>query len=288
MNNSPSLIFFGVFCLNLLLSLLKLIFGYATKSLTMIADGFHSLLDVLANFIGFSAVKIASKAPDPGHPYGHRKFEALAAIVISFFMFFASYEIFSESFNRFITHNFASPMVNKYSYMVMAFSMLANIFASRLETFFGKKWNNQLLLSDAKHTQSDLLASAMVFISLLAVNLKMPVLDIVFSCAIVLFILKAGYDIILDYLDSLVDAAILDPSQVKNMVMDVDGVLACHNIRSRGFKDFIFLDLHIHVDPDIKVNEAHRIADNVETQLKGKLPNVKDIMVHIEDDGHIA
>lgn len=288
MKLSASLIFLGVFIVNLALAILKLVWGYLSHSLTMIADGFHSLLDVLANFIGFIAVKISHKEPDSNHPYGHRKFEALAAIVISFFMFFASYEIFSESINRFLSHNLEATIVSFPSYLIMVTSVIANISVSKLELYFGKKLDNQLLISDAKHTASDLLASLMVFISLFAVSLKLPILDIVFSLLIVIFILKAGYDIILDYLGSLVDAAILDTEQVEALVLGVTGVVSCHNIRSRGFKDHIFLDLHIHVMPNLQIKQAHEIADLVENRLKTHLPNVKDIMVHIEDEGHLS
>src|SRR6185503_12930948 len=89
-----------VLFLNLLVAALKLVFGFLSGALSMVADGFHSALDASSNVIGLTGMRVARKAPDPGHPYGHRKFEALAALAISLFLFITCYEILSSLIGR--------------------------------------------------------------------------------------------------------------------------------------------------------------------------------------------
>jgi cation diffusion facilitator family transporter len=269
--------------LNLGVALSKLIWGFSSHTLSMVADGFHSLLDASANIVGIVGITISSKPPDTGHPYGHRKFEALAAIFISFLMFLSSYEILSECLKRLLGNQLDLPVVSPTSYAIMLVTMFVNIFVSKYEAAQGKKLHNELLIADSKHTLSDVGATIGVLVSLLAVQFKFTVTDLVASLLIVAVILRAGFGIIMTHLGSLVDAAIIDPTFIERLVLAVPGVTGCHKIRSRGMRDSVFIDLHVQVSPHLPIEDAHEISSKIEEKLRQSGAGIVDVLVHIEN-----
>lgn len=269
--------------LNLLVSFSKLGIGISTNTLSMTADGFHSLLDASSNILGIIGLTISSKPADEGHPYGHRKFEALAAIGISFLMFFACFEVLSEAVKRVMSQG-SAPETTPVSYVVMVACIIINVLVSRYESKKGAELHSRLLEADSKHTLSDVFVSIGVLVSLLAVNFKFYFVDVVASLLIVLVIFKAGYEIIQAHLGILVDAVALEPEEVETLVLKVPGVISCHKIRSRGLEDHVFIDLHVQVSGHISVEEGHKIAYQVEELLMKEISGVEDVMVHIEED----
>ncbi|MBI1270213.1 cation diffusion facilitator family transporter [bacterium] len=269
--------------LNLLVSFSKLGIGISTNTLSMTADGFHSLLDASSNILGITGLTISSKPADEGHPYGHRKFEALAAIGISFLMFFACFEVLSEAVKRVMSQG-SAPETTPLSYVVMVACIIINVLVSRYESKKGAELHSRLLEADSKHTISDVFVSIGVLVSLLAVNLEFYFVDVVASLLIVLVIFKAGYEIIQAHLGILVDAVALEPEEVETLVLKVPGVISCHKIRSRGLEDHVFIDLHVQVSGNISVEEGHKIAYQVEELLMKEISGVEDVMVHIEED----
>lgn len=277
-------VFYITLALNMLVATGKLICGFWTGSLSMIADGFHSTLDSSSNILGITALTIAAKPPDANHPYGHRKSEALGAIAISFLMFFASYEVLSEAIKRLTDNNLHVAETTVASYIVMVITIVINIFVTRYERGKAKELNNALLSADAAHTASDIWVSLTVITTLIANQLHLPLLDLIGSIIIVFIILRAGYGIIAVHLGYLMDEAVLDPTEVTAVVLSVPGVKGCHKIRSRGTKEHIFMDLHVQVDKNMSVEEAHEISFAVEDTLRKTYPGFVDILVHIEDD----
>jgi len=273
-----------VFLFNFGLSVAKLVCGFCLGILSMAAEGFHSLLDACANAVAVLGLSISMKPPDEGHPYGHRKFEALSAIAISFFMFLASFEVVQEVLHRLASPEPHIPRVNFFSYAVIVATLLVNYSVSSWETRRGKDLKCNILVADAKHNMADLGASLAVLITMLAIQLKFHNVDIICSLAIVGFILKEGFSIIMSHLGPLLDEAVLDPVLVEKVVLSVDGVSSCHKIRSRGMDDHIFLDLHVQVPGHLSIEQAHAISFQVEERLKENLEGVGEVLVHLEDD----
>lgn len=271
--------------LNLLVSVSKLGVGLMTNTLSMIADGFHSMLDASSNVLGIVGLTISVKPADEGHPYGHRKFEALAAIGISFLMFFACFEVISEVASR-ILQKSTIPTVTPVSYLVMIATMIINILVSRYESKKSNELNSRLLEADSKHTMSDVFVSLGVILSLVAVQFHLYSIDIIASLLIVVLIFKAGYEVIKAHLGILVDAVVLNPLTIKEIVLAVPGVLGCHKVRSRGLEDHIFIDLHIQVKGHLSVEEGHKISYQVEESLMSQIEGVVDVVVHIEEEHH--
>ncbi len=278
--------------LNLIVTACKLIWGLMSHSLSMTADGFHSLLDATSNVVGILAMGHADKPADSGHPYGHRKLEAIAAMVISFFIFSAAVQILKEAVVRFLegpnhTHTIVTPM----SYGIMFGTLAINWLVTQYEHRQGLLLQSDLLLADAEHTRSDVYASLAVIGSLVAVQLNVGWLDAVLALVIVWYVGRAGYRIIVRHMGVLMDEAVLDPKQVHPVVLAVPGVVSTHRIRSRGMLDHVFLDLHIQVDPDISLRKAHQLSHQVEEALQGHFngqdgrANVIDVLVHVEEVG---
>ena len=277
-------VFAQTLVLNLIVALSKMIWGFLSGTLSMLADGFHSLLDASSNVVGIIGLSISMKPADQNHPYGHRKFEALAAMGISGLMFLASFQIMTEAVERITGSKQEQPEVTAVSYLIMFGTIAVNMFVSWYERRRARELRSGLLLADSQHTLSDMYSSWAVVASLVAIQMKLLIIDVVASIVIIGFILRAGFMIVISEMGSLVDEAKLDPLEVEQLVLAVPGVRSCHKIRSRGMQDHIFLDLHVQVDKDMTMENAHEISFQVERHIKSKVKGVVDVLVHLEDD----
>lgn len=270
--------------LNLAVTVAKLTLGFMTGTLSLIADGFHSLLDGSSNIVALIALRVSASPPDRDHPYGHRKFEAFGAMIISFFLFLASFNVLQETAQRFLNPQAHTPSISWLNYAVVVFSLLVSLWVTRYESRRGRELNSPLLLADAQHTLADVYNLASVLIALVAIQLGWVWVDAVAAAFIVVMIFRAGYGIIKAHLGALVDEATLDPARIEAVVLQTPGVRGCHKIRSRGMDHHMFVDLHIQVDPALTVAQAHRIADAVEQALCA-MPQagIHDVLVHVEE-----
>ncbi|MFO1463128.1 MAG: cation diffusion facilitator family transporter [bacterium] len=266
--------------LNLLVCGLKLGYGYASHTLSMVADGYHSLLDSSSNIVGLIALVFAAKPADQGHPYGHRKVEALGAMFISGMLFWSCFEIASSALER--LHSHQSPEVTVYSFAIMVGTMIVNGWVSKYEHRRGHELHSQLLTADSAHTRSDVLASFSVIVALVGLKFHLTWIDLAAAGLIALFVGYSGYKIVLESLGTLMDSAQLDPNEVAQVVMQVDGVERCHDIRTRGHSSAIYMDLNIHVAPNLSTQEAHRLTHQVIARIKQEMPSVVDVVVHTE------
>lgn len=269
--------------LNWLVASAKLGYGLWSGALSMAASGFESILDGFNNVVGLIGIGIASQPPDAGHPYGHRKFETLATMGISLFLFLAGYKIVRDALHRF--QSGSPPEVTVFSFGVMAFSMALSLFVTLYEQRKGRELQSSFLLADALHTRTDIYASLLVVISLIAAKLGYPTMDIVGALVIVGFIIVAAYRIIADCLQILADASRIPPGAIEPLALEVKGVRGCHHIRSRGLPDDVHVDLHLLVDPALDAQEAHCLAHRVEEVIRQRLKGVTDVVVHIEPEG---
>lgn len=270
--------------LNLLVAVGKLYWGYSSNTISMIADGFHSLLDAVANVVGLFGLNIAAKPADHNHPYGHRKFEAMASMGISFFIFLTCFEIAGKGIERLFSPAAEAPHISVISYLVMLVTLGINLWVTWYESRKGQALNSELLKADAKHTLSDCLVSIAVLLSLFAIQSGFAWMDMAISFAVAIIILKVGFEQIMVHMGALTDEAILDPAEIQRIVLSVPDVRDCHKIRSRGMENHIFIDLHIQVDPHLTVKEAHGISYQVEAALEQSFEGrVSDVLVHIEE-----
>lgn len=266
--------------LNILVSVAKIIYGYITFSVSILSDGFHSLFDGVSNILGLIGIHIASHPPDDTHPYGHRKYETVFTIFIGVLMLLTCFEIFKKVYESFAGKQ--EPIVNIASFLVMVITLFINIFVTTYEKRRGIALKSEFLIADAQHTKSDIYVSLGVILSLVFTKLGFPLADPVAGIIVGLLVAWAGISIIKDSTETLVDRTQADIKLIKKFTCSVDGVMECHDIRTRGAKSHIFIDLHILVNPFLSVEDAHKIADVVEQEIKDKMPDVVDVVVHVE------
>jgi cation diffusion facilitator family transporter len=269
-----------VLVLNLAVATAKLLLGYATGAVSIVSDGFHSLTDSTSNIIGLVGLRAARKPPDADHPYGHRKFETLAAAGIFIFLVLAVLEI-----GRTALHRFASPSppeVTWVSFVVMIATLLVNIAVVRYESGQGRALGSELLLADSIHTRSDVFATIGVLVSLTAVALGFPLLDPIGGLAIAILIARTSYEIARDTSGILSDRVAMDEDRIRSTVMSVPEVLGCHHIRTRGSADHVFLDLHVWFPAAMPLLTAHSLSHDVKDRLMSQFPQIADAIIHIE------
>lgn len=266
--------------LNILVSAAKVFYGYITGSISIFSDGFHSLFDGVSNIVGLIGIYIASHPPDEKHPYGHRKYETVFTIFVGLLMLFTCFEVFRKVYESLTDKH--ETTITTASFFVMVITLIINIFVSVYEKQRGEKLNSEFLIADSKHTKSDIYVSLGVIVSLIFIKSGFPIADSIAGSVVGIFIAKAGIDIIRESTETLVDRTQMDTSIIKEIVCTVDGVMECHEIRTRGTKSHVFIDLHILVNPSLSVENAHRIAEAVEKEIKSKISEIVDVVVHIE------
>jgi len=269
-----------VLVFNLAVAAAKLILGYATGAVSVVSDGYHSIADSGSNVMGLIGLQYSRKPPDLDHPYGHRKFETLAAGVIFVFLLVAVVEIGRTALKRLASP--APPQVTWISFAVMFVTLGVNLAVVRYEASAGRRLNSELLLADAVHTRSDVFATVGVLFSLLVVWLGHPLLDPVAGVAIAVLIGHTSYEIARDMTGILADRVVIDEEQIRQAVMGVPEVLGCHHIRTRGSLDHVFLDLHVWLPADARLREAHRVSHVVKDRLMERFPQIADAIIHIE------
>ncbi len=269
-----------VLVMNLGVATAKLLLGYATGAVSIVSDGYHSLADSTSNIIGIVGLRAARKPPDSDHPYGHRKYETLAAAGIIIFLVLAVFEIGRAAVKRFAAP--APADVSWVSFVVMLGTLGINYVVVRYESGAARRLNSELLLADSVHTRSDVYATIGVLISLAAVALGFPILDPFAGLAIALLIAHTSYQIARDTTQILSDRVVIDEDDIRRVVMSVPEVLGCHHIRTRGSLDYVFLDLHVWLPADSALREAHRTSHVVKDLLMQRFPQIADAIIHIE------
>jgi cation diffusion facilitator family transporter len=269
-----------VLLLNLAVAGAKLILGYATGAVSVVSDGFHSLTDSASNIIGLVGLRASHMPPDRDHPYGHRKYETLAAGAIFVFLVLAVFEIGRTALARLSAPT--PPAVTWLSFAVMSITLVINLRVVRYEAGEGRRLNSELLLADSLHTRTDVFATIGVLVSLAAVRLGYPLLDPIGGIAIAVVIARTGFEIGRDTSRILSDRVVIDEEEIRRVVMSVPEVLGCHHIRSRGTFDHVFLDLHVWFPADTPLRHAHEVSHVVKDRLLETYPQIADAIIHIE------
>jgi cation diffusion facilitator family transporter len=270
-----------ILALNWGVALAKIIYGLSTRCSSMTADGFHSLSDGASNIVGLIGIHFSCQPTDKDHPYGHRKYETFFSLGIAFLLFVVAIGLVHESINRFRSP--VIPTIDIKSFVIMVITMCVNFFVMKFERAKGRLLKSDILVSDALHTRADIFTSLSVIIALIVIKLGYPILDPITTVIIAFFIARAGIEIVKESSAVLCDtAAILDVKRIEDIVLGIKGVKTCHKIRTRGRPDDIYIDLHVQVNGNMHIDAAHQISYEIEGALKKGIPEVTDVVVHME------
>jgi len=269
---------------NVALSAFKLFAGIAAGSVAMISDAAHSIADLFSTVIAIIGVKLASKEADKEHPYGHERFECVAAIILAALVFSTGVGIGWAGLQMILTGNYSG---------ISAFGLLALIAAlASIAVKEGVYWHvraaakkidSSALMADAWHSRLDGLSSIGSFIGILGALYGFPVLDSIAAIAICLFIVKAALSIFREAIGKMTDRACDDSTvhEMHGVILAEEGVSGAEQIKTRLFGNRIYVDAEISVDASTTLNEAHTIAQNVHNSIELKFPKVKHCMVRV-------
>ncbi len=269
-----------ILVLNFAVAAAKIWYGRLSGALGIQADGLHSLLDGSSNVIGIVGVLLASRPPDANHPYGHRKFETFAALGVAVMMFMGCWEIARTALDR-LLHPVAIE-VGAEGFVILLVTIAINLGVTLWERRAGRALGSEVLIADAAHTGSDVLASVLVLASFAAVKLGWQWADLVAAVIVIGLVLRAGFHVLHGTLSTLSDERRVEPALVEGEAALEEGVLEVHNVRSRGAHDDVHVDLHVLVDPRMPIADAHAIGHRVEHRLRTRWPEFSDVVVHVE------
>jgi cation diffusion facilitator family transporter len=268
----------GSLILNSVLTVLKFIFALVTGSLALMAEAVHSFSDLIASVISLISVKLAAKKTKE-YPYGLYKIENIASIIISFFLFFAAYEIIREAFfskeERVVQHT-------ELAILVMFFAMIATFVYSRLELKAAKKLNSPALMADAQHIWADFLSSMIVIAGLAGTYFGYN-LDKYAASVVALFVFYSGWEIFSSGLKVLLDVSLEkeEIEKIKKIIYSHPAVVDIRHIRGRVAGSFKFLDIELLLH-NYSLRETHRIVDDIERRIKEEIPNIDSVFIHYE------
>jgi cation diffusion facilitator family transporter len=277
-----SVVLFRVLLLNLAVAGSKIAFGYASGAVSILSDGFHSLTDSASNVVALAGVRAARKPPDADHPYGHRKYETIASFLIFTFLVLVVAEIVRAALGRVGSAAAQPVIVTAASFLVMVGTLGVNLAVVTYETRAGRRLSSEVLLADAAHTRSDVLTSIAVIGALIGVRTGIEWLDPLAGVVVAGFIARAGYQVAREASLILSDRIVIGEADIREVVMSVHGVLGCHHIRTRGTEDYVFLDLHIWMDPATRLDAAHSLSHVVKDRVMARYPQIADALIHIE------
>jgi cation diffusion facilitator family transporter len=270
-----------VLLLNVGVALAKIGLGYSSGAISILSDGFHSLTDAASNAVGLIGVRAAAQPPDADHPYGHRKYETVAAAAVIVFLLLVLVEVLRNAFNR-LTGRSTVPLITTSSFVVMIGTVAVNVLVVWYESRAADRLGSEMLFADAMQTRGDVWTSLTVITALAGARLGWPMLDSIAALVVAGFIGFAGYQIARTTTGILSDRIVIADADLERIVLTVPGVLGCHHIRTRGSADHVFLDLHVWLPADMRLTEAHDISHMVKDRLMTRYPQIADAIIHIE------
>jgi cation diffusion facilitator family transporter len=273
--------------LNIIVMLLKFIIGWTTGSLSLQADALHSVTDSANNVLGLVTNRLSSPEPDRDHPYGHQKFEAIGALGIAAFLGIACFEILSSAVTR-LFQGLTELKITSTELWVLLLVLGINIFVAFYERSVGQRIGSRILVADAHHTMSDVWVTITVLVGLIGIwqanALGFPSLqwlDVILSFPVAFLVFRSAWTVLTDNLPWLVDEMAIAPESIHEMVMEVPGVVNCHDIASRGVVGRqVFIEMHLIVKAG-DVETAHEITEAVEARLEQKYGPAR-VVIHIE------
>ena len=268
-----------VLVLNLGVAAAKLTVGWMIDSISMLADGFHSLTDSASNVVGLVGISLAARPPDEDHPYGHRKHETLSALFIGGLLAMTAWEVLQTCIERLRTGG--APDVTRESFLVMGVTIVVNLAVSTYEGRRARELRSEVLRADAAHTSSDVFVSLGVIASLAAARWGYPQLDLLAALVITAVIARVAFSILRRSAGLLADEAVVPAERIEKLAMAVPGVRGVHKIRTRGLPPSGHADLHVQVQPDLRIDQAHAIGHRVADRLRQEL-GLRDVVTHVE------
>jgi cation diffusion facilitator family transporter len=262
---------------------LKVLVAVVTGSISVIAQAVDSFLDLFAIAITFLAVVIATKPADEKHPFGHGKVEDIAAVVQAMLIFAAGGLIIYSAVLRIITETTIE--LTEAGMGVMLVSIVASLLLSRHLRRVSQATDSIALEASARNIAVDVYSAAAVLAGLLVIRFTgLQIFDPIIALLVALFILKVAYDVLIKSFGRLIDVKLSEDEEsiIRSSIMECAGeVVGYHELRTRKAGNQRYIDLHLVMPKDASVEEAHRLCDELERDMKTKLSHTT-VLIHVE------
>lgn len=276
---------------NILLTILKIIAGISGRSAAMIADGIHSLSDLLSDIVVLVFTHISSKGKDKKHSFGHGKFETLATLIVSVILVAAGARLMADGIRSIIevTNGKIIPAPGSIALWAAIISIISKEILYHATIRTAKRANSPVVIANAWHHRSDALSSVGALAGIggaMVLGDKWTILDPIASCCISIAIIVVAIKMALPSLAELLETSLPDEIEkdIINIANSVKGVDDIHELKTRRNGISYIIDAHIVVNPHISITEAHNIATDVENAIREKYGNETQINIHIEPD----
>lgn len=277
--------------INLFLAAGKIIIGLVSNSSSLLADGIHSLSDLISDSIIMYVSKYSSEGPDLDHPYGHNRFETMATLGLGILLLIISIGIIFDAISGLIEPSNKDIVMLPIVLLVATTSVLSKEFLFWKTIAVANKHNSDMIRVNAYHHRSDAASSLIVIIGVIGVFLGYQYIDFIAAIVIGVLMIKLSYDFIAEPVKELVDTSICSKqiSLLSSELQKVEGVVGIHSLRARKMAESIHCDLHVQVRPFLSVSEGHMIAKMVSAKARDIMPAISESTIHIdpEDDSRV-
>jgi len=265
---------------NLLIFAIKLFYGLSFNSISLIADAIHSLSDLISSFLVIAGAKVASKPPDEQHPFGHGRIELVVSIIVATLLFVAGLEFIKDSVLKLFKPSAIS--VQLLGFIIIISTLLLKELLARFSFYLGNKFNSKLLMADGHHHRSDSITTVVVVISLGGSYFGFNSIDGYAGIIVALFIIHSAWELIKDSSGPLLGekASSKQLEEIIKIAMEDKGIIGVHDIVIHDFGYLFHISLHIELNHNKSLCEAHQIADTLEKTLSNKFPG--HIIVHVD------
>ena len=274
---------------NAFLSVLKIVVGLLAGSLAVVADGIDSATDIITSVVTLLTAHIIARPPNINYPYGYSKADTIATKLLAFIIFFAGAQLALSTAGE-LMH----PTVSEVPDTLAIWVILVSIIGKYLLAFYlrktGKSVDSAMLIANARNMQNDVVISVSVLIGLIfTFVLDMPVFDVITAFAVSIYIMFIAFRIFMQSSRELMDG--VENKEIYKTIIqtvkEVKGASNPHRIRVRKMSHLYLIALDIEVDGELSLHEAHLIGTKVEQELKQKIQNVYDVLIHIEPIGNV-
>lgn len=266
---------------NCFLTILNILVGLTSGSYALIAEGIHTFSDIITTVIAYIGFKIGQKPADKEHPGGHGRAEAISGLVIVLFLTMVGYEIIDTAKDKFLDPNLIT--VPSYYAAIMAFiGIILNFAISTYIIRIGKEINSPAIIADGKHQRTDIFSSITILFGVFAANSGYPILDPIVGMIIGILILKTAYDIGKENINYILGKLPDDDlvRKIESVANETPGAYEAHNIKVDNYGAYALVNLHVKVDGNLSVNEAHKIVHIVQNNIIKEIPEIKSASVH--------
>jgi len=264
---------------NIILAGGKIAIGFISNSSAILADGFHSFIDIFSSVVGYIGIKVAKKPADLKHPYGHYKFEVLASFFITLILLVTGLGIIYEAYQKFLRPSFIK--TSFFSFGIMIFSIIINEIMARLKIYFGKKENSLALLSDGFHSKVDVFASSAILVGLFLTKYWIFT-DPILAILIGFYIIKESFSLGKEAVDSLLDVSAGKEVEEKIRQIAKKENIEIDSLKTQKKGSVIIANLEIRFPSNLKIEAATKISENLRKRLMQEIKNLQYVIIQIK------